>query len=205
MQKRAWFDYESPVPSEQARLTYGFLVSAWSPLREEELGNLLGDPSAPNAELPDIDFSARRKVLYLPPFEEHPEFVPVLSMEYHLRSNPSEPKLRIMFMYIEDGDTKLHGLGFRLERGISPSRHDFYHIQLIRDFRFGWGPTTQCRSKFPDEQPAFPLPAESPISLLLYLIMSLYGRKECWDYLGGIFGLKEHFDQMDRRIAWSSS
>ena len=98
-----------------------------------------------------------------------------------------------------DENGKPRGIGFRLEtpesmnQDVEPSEsqnqgantnskegiHDFHHAQLIRKFgnKLDSKLKIECPSWLPQSQPSFPLPAKCPVTLLLCLIVTLYGRK----------------------------
>ena len=112
-----------------------------------------------------------------------------------------------------------YGIGFRMEtpesmnqEGDMPANggiHDFHHAQLIR--RFGQPKLDilpiDCPVWIPDSQPSFPLPAECPVTLLLCLIVTLYGRNYYNQFLTQhqIFDIKRHLKKIDRWINWKQN
>ena len=114
-----------------------------------------------------------------------------------------------------DGNQDPYGIGFRMETPESMNQttnatdsvgiHDFHHAQLIRTFGQSklddklrvcspdWLPTTQ---------PSFPLPAKCAVTLLLCLIVTLYGRKYYNRFLAEheIFDIKQHKETLDTWI-----
>ncbi|MFQ5911427.1 MAG: hypothetical protein ACE5IJ_12025 [Thermoplasmata archaeon] len=177
------------------------------PIKEKELGGLF-----PDAEVVEADFSERRGVLYLPPLEKNPEFVPLLSLWCKLEETGASMALRVMLVSRGGSEGRVRGIGFRLE---SPhgddenedelGRHDFYHAQLIRSL--GHGPPVECPGWLPETQPSFPLTADDPVTLVLCLLLSLYGRKYCWTFYTEhqIFDLKSYLDRLDTWIKWPST
>ncbi|MCP4602197.1 MAG: hypothetical protein GY847_17055 [Proteobacteria bacterium] len=192
MQDRIWIRQQPRwKPSARAYETWRTLVGPWPPIGEKELSDLF-----PDSEAVEIDFSARSKVLYLPPLEKNVDFVPVLQMQCTLDEERTDISLKVMFVRSIKGDEKqLGGLGFRLESG--EGRHDFYHAQLIRDF--GWGPAIESPHWLPETQPSFPLAANCPVTLMLCLLLSLYGKKYCWTFVTehGIFNLESHLKKIN--------
>jgi len=186
------------------------LVGPWPPIEEKELDGLF-----PDSEVVGVDFSGRSKVLYLPQLEKNPEFVPVLSLWCNLDETRTKMTLKVMLISSGGDEGNLCGVGFRLE---SPhgdeedegderkevGRHDFYHAQLIRSL--GYGPPVECPSWLPETQPSFPLTADCPVTLVLCLLLSLYGKKYCWTFYTEhqIFDLKSYLDKLASWIKWSS-
>jgi len=165
--------------------------------------------------------------LYLPPLEKGAEFVPVLSMKCVLDDTRVEIKLRVMLIcgvedHEETGELRLCGIGFRLE---SPhgdeeeqegtagdeaegkdSRHGFHHAQLIQDF--DQDPPIECPDWLPCEQPSFPLTADCPVTLVLCLLLTLYGKRFCWEWISKDAGfyhwLQEYVEELQPWIKWKA-
>ncbi len=208
IQSSAWFLRQPKwKPSEQALKAYSMLGS-WTPIEAKEINTLLQGPNTAN-----LDFFGR-KVLYLPPLEKNPTFVPVLSLKCNIGEAIDNIRLRVMLVRCKDADGNLCGIGFRFESPENeqlssqnddqdsstknqPGRHDFYHTQIIQGL--GWGPDIECPDWIPETQPSFPLAANDPITLLLCLLLSLYGKKYCWTFVTEyeIFNLRPHLTQID--------
>ena len=189
-----------------------YVFAQWKPMEREDLEELLS-PSRVESGTLEVDFthSHRGKVLYLPPLENNPQCIPILSLYCQLDNQHSIAKLRVMLVSL-DGNQDLYGIGFRMEtpEGMNQNTnatngdgiHDFYHAQLIRKFGQSslddrlpvcspdWLPTTQ---------PSFPLPANCPVTLLLCLIVTLYGRKYYNQFLAEheIFDINQHREKLD--------
>ncbi|MBT9142247.1 MAG: hypothetical protein DDT32_00737 [Syntrophomonadaceae bacterium] len=207
IQSSSWF-HQQPgwKPSAGALKTWDMLIGSLPPVEERELGNLFQD-----SQEVEIDFSPRGKVLYLPPLQKNPEFVPVLSLWCNLDETRTKMTLKVMLISSSGDERNLRGVGFRLE---SPhgdeedegderkevGRHDFYHAQLIRSL--GYGPSVECPGWLPETQPSFPLTADCPVTLVLCLLLSLYGKKYCWTFHTEhqIFDLKSHLDRLNTWI-----
>jgi hypothetical protein len=163
--------------SPRAQNVWEELTQRWWPsLEERELEKLLKVTN----EL-HLEFSGN-KVFYLPPLERDAEFVPVLSMKCDIRDDVNDIKLRVMFVRRDENSGKLQGVGFRLEspedRG--KGRHDFYHAQLITGFHNGRD--VESISWLPDSQPSFPILAKCPVTLILSMLITLYGKNSCWEF-----------------------
>lgn len=223
-QQRSWYPQRrGRKPSAQAQEVWEHLVHLWYPIGEKDFEYWF--PVSSN-EL-HVNFSQRDRFLYLPPLEKGIEFVPVLSMKCDLDDTRAEMKLRVMLVrlvedYEENGRGRLCGIGFRLE---SPhggeekredterdeeeereSRHDFYHAQLIRNF--DGGHSIECPSWLPCEQPSFPITADCPVTLVLCLLLTLYGKRCCWEFVSedtGLYNwLQPYVEKLQPWIKWEA-
>ena len=181
------------------------IFTEWPPLAREDIEALLM-LSGTDREFVEVDSSEsqRGKVIYLPPLEKDPHCIPILSLYFKLKKTQSIAKLRVMLVGLDE-DRKpdgIYGIGFRMEtperinQDVSlPSNnqdtdvtnsngtHDFHHAQLIRKFgqrKLDNKLQIDCPIWLPQSQPSFPLPAECPVTLLLCMLVTLYGR-ECYD------------------------
>ena len=205
IQTDAWFNPEpEPKPSCQASEIFQHLSERWEPIMDfEEIGHLF-KPSKLR-----LDFSKR--VLYLPPLEKKFDFVPILSLSCILDKNQSSAQFKVMLVCLDE-HKKLCGIGFRMEtpenmnQNVDTSSnegiHDFYHAQLIRKFDQRAPDSIQgfdCPSWLPQSQPSFPLPADCPVSLLLCLIVTLYGKKYYKNFLNthGTPKTEQYQDKLD--------
>jgi len=176
-------------PPDHAYEIWGMLCGSWAPITEKELEELFS--SSEKSKM--INFSKRRKVLYLPLLQQDSKFVPVLTMQCDLGQACTDIKLRVMLVCRDEG--KLCGVGFRMDRG--EGLHSFYHAQLIRSLEPSpyaeCGPSVECPHWLPETQPSFPVIADSSAALIICLLLSLYG-------IGGltlvteqrVFGLEPH-------------
>ena len=173
----------------------------WIPIGERELEKLLSASDELHLDLSD-------KVLYLPPLLDHnSDFVPVLSLKCDIDEKNEDVELRIMLIHRHKDEHKLYGIGFRLE---SPegkdSAHDFYHAQFI--VGFGFGRDVDCPNWIPCTQPSFPLSADSPITLLLTLLITLYGKNYCWQFYNkhslAQKDMKRYMDRLQPWMNWPS-
>ena len=195
----------------------------WPPLAREDLEVLFI-----KSETGEVDFSEsqRGKVIYLPPLEKDPDCVPILSPYFNLKETRSIAKLRVLLVRL-DKNRKPHGIygiGFRMEtpekinQGVNSSVdgqcvdttnnsgiHDFHHAQLIRKFgqeKLDNKLQIDCPIWLPQSQPSFPLPAKCPVTLLLCLIVTLYGRKYYNQFLTdyNIFEIGQYQRELDQWI-----
>ena len=111
IQHSAWLSMEPgwEIP-EQTYETLYRLMPKWEPIPEKEVENLFSDPNGVEVRLSD-----RHKVLYLPPMEEEPDFLPVLTLECKLDRKSDVMKLRLLLVHCGRSEGKPHGIGFRME------------------------------------------------------------------------------------------
>lgn len=208
IQSSVWFHQEPKwKPSDHAWTTYSMLMGSWAPITERELRNMF-----PDRGTVDADFSRRRKFLYLPQLEKNSRFVPVLSLKCNLDETTANIKLRVFLVCRDEdeGDARLRGIGFRLEgpEGAGEGRHNFYHAQFIQNLETGLyaerGPNIEILHWLPETQPAFPLIAEDPLTLVLSLFLSLYDVRFCWSFVNEyqVPNLKSPLDKLTTRIQY---
>lgn len=119
-----------------------------------------------NAHMCSINFDN----LYLPPLENNPEFVPILSVKCDLKEKDDQISLRVeMLRY--DTNQKLNGFGYRFESPHPNGNHNYWHIQVISG-----GMKLGCPEWLPENDPCIPLRIETPIGLILIMLICFYGR-----------------------------
>lgn len=195
-QRRSWFPHNGNSrrsrPSARAMEVWHLLINSCPPIEEKDIDYWF--PTT--AKDLDVDFSRKRRFLYLPPLEKDAEFVPVLSLKCFLNADRRVTRLRVMLVCLseddgEPGKKELRAVKFRLEgphgdeqenerneeEGDKPEgRHDFYHAQLVQD-SVG-GSRIESPNWLPESQPSFPLVANCPVTLVLCLLLTLYGKRQ---------------------------
>ena len=207
LQESAW-NGEEPKwkPSERALETYKFvsgqLLLSVRPIKPEDIEQFFS-PS----KTAKVNFFKENRVLYLPPLRkdaDDAEFVPIFSLCCNLSKNKSTAKFRVMLVTLDKNDKndkkKLNGIGFRMETPEGRTKiHDFHHAQLIQQFspkQFDNILPTKCPSWIPGSQPSFPLPANCPVTLLLCLIVTLYGGEYYTKICGRISGIEQYRNKL---------
>ena len=214
LQESAW-NGEEPKwkPSERALETYKFvsgqLLLSVRPIKPEDIKQFFS-PS----KTAKVNFFKENRVLYLPPLRkdaDDAEFVPIFSLCCNLSKNQSIARFRVMLVTLDESNEALNGIGFRMEtpEGRDQSSnttdndnigiHDFHHAQLIQQFdpkQFGDKLQTKCLSWLPESQPSFPLPADCPVTLLLCLIVTLYGGKYYKKICDPILGIEPYRNKL---------
>ena len=207
IQNDTWFNPAlEPKPSCQSFKIFQVLSDKCEPMGAFRNIKHLFKPSGLN-----LDFSKR--VLYLPPLEKKGNFVPILSLSCTLGETQCSAQFKVMLVCLDE-DKKLCGIGFRLETPENMNQnvdersnegiHDFFHAQLIRKFdRLAPDSTQGINSPkwLPKAQPSFPLPADCPVSLLLCLIVTLYGRTYYNEFLE-IYGTSKTQEYQDKLDLW---
>jgi hypothetical protein len=133
------------------------------PLEDLKFDNLLHDARTGSVEM-DQNF-----YVYLPPLVRESRYIPILRLELNLPSGMVNLRLEL---HTYRGEEKLpSGIGVRFECPIATDgAHSYHHAQLF-------SPNSNS-SPVPERFPAFPLPAHDPVTLLLCLVVSLYGRED---------------------------
>ena len=111
-----------------------------------------------------------REYLLLPPSPKAANFVPLMWMGYDFDFEADRLDARVdvtMFCHV---GSELKWLPLRLESG--GGMHNFYHAQLenkMVPIKPDW---------LPGSQPSFPLCAKCPVTLVISLLLTLYGLEE---------------------------
>lgn len=126
-----------------------------------------------------FDCLEHQKFLILEPIHSGEWMLPVLSFRYDFRRSHPDFRLRLalfLFEKIEQKD-ELRAIGYRFESPEGEGIHHYYHAQGIREFAKNidrW--RIPCPGWLPTKQPAFALDANSPLTLVACILISLYGR-----------------------------
>ncbi len=130
----------------------------------------------PNKERLVVDFEDVGRFLYLEPIPKGDVALPVLSWECDFSRKPI-PEIRLhLGLFLLDKEKNLQVIGYRFETPEGEGRHNYYHAQLIKNFHNGgscW--CAKCRDWLPETQPAFVLDARNPVTLLVCILISVYG------------------------------
>lgn len=151
------------------------LINNWTPLKEKDTESYFPKDS----KSVKFNLSDDRKALYLSPTSKQPRLIPVISLDCNI--NDTENKIKIRIMLFQKIDTVLKSIGFRFEKG--EDIHDFYHVQLSNELqgaKRSAKPVGEYLKWLPDSEPAIPVKANDPITLLLCLLISLYGLGTCY-------------------------
>jgi hypothetical protein len=120
-----------------------------------------------------VDLQKVHRFIYLEPLQDE-SIVPVLSLWYSARNPRPQLRLRVA-LFVLDESKQLAAVGVRFESPEGRGDHDYYHAQLFVEFEKGGGGLPQCPHWLPKKQPAFALNARDPITLLIAMLITLYG------------------------------
>ena len=189
-QKKAW-SAENPNNEKFVHCVEALEHSHWFKLEDADVNKLEEIWIA--RQLIDFDTVRKfgKKVLFLPPLEKEDGFFAVMWLRCNLE--PYSSNIRIMLFkkkseeeLAERPKNHFWAVGFRFETG--KGMHNYHHAQLINNFKgkdnsliffdsIPWLPLTQ---------PAFPLYAIDPLTMMISLYLTLYGldrfRKFTLDY-----------------------
>lgn len=177
---------------------YQKLMISYPPMIRPQVEYLLSDKTD-NPKSDFLELAARKEAFfYLPPFNKDIGYVPVLILRCDYSKSPPEACLALlMFRYCES-EEKIKCFGFRFEaphKAQTPEKdtiHDYWHVQIsakirgrvekrTRDGRVISIPVglelPECPSWIPDAFPGVPTSAKCPVSLILCLLVSLYGKE----------------------------
>lgn len=138
---------------------------------DKELEGYLPNDQKSQAEFPD------KKYLYLKPIPADQILVPLLTMSTNFDLTPHTVKIKLgVFLKHKN---QLHAFGYRFESPEPKIDHHYYHLQPIRGFDTSIPFLTKHVNElmwFPERCPTIPLDASNSVSLLLALLISLYGK-----------------------------
>jgi hypothetical protein len=167
---------------------YRNLANKYAPCKETYLSSLL------RGRVAEMDLVAKGEFLHLETSKDTNWVVPVLGFKYRFADDESHLSLRLGLFASDEG-----AIGFRFEEPEGQGSHNFFHTQLIRAF----GKNTfalPTPSWIPTSQPSFPLDAGGPISLLLNLLVSIYGmQSEVVARVTKAFQVARHIEMMHCR------
>lgn len=138
-------------------------------------------PAFPDTRLKDLlsdrlEFDSKNTCLYLEPINEGLGIVPVLSFSYKFKEkNKFDLRLQLALFVLHEGN--LAAIGCRFDPSEGPGTHDYYHAQMFREFHGGRALPClpSCPPWLPISRPAFHLKADDPVTLLISMVISLYG------------------------------
>ena len=140
------------------------LVGIFPPLSHDDLDKTIAPTTGPSREL-----QASNRFIFLPACDKGGWFIPVLSLKYDFAIDPVELRIRAG-LFALDRDN----VGYRFETPEGPTGiHSYYHAQPI----VGWVSGDKSISRFSvnPSQPAFPVDADSPVTLLMAAVLACYG------------------------------
>jgi hypothetical protein len=150
------------------RLHDEILARYQNPYQYDELERLLADN-------PQV-FSTRNRFMFMEPIEGDGLPIPILTFEYDFAPQIPEVSFQ-MGVFAMNGAGKLSAVGYRFETPEGGGMHNYYHAQpvetLLRNGRY----KLPCPDLLSASCPTFVLNAANVLTLLLCLIVSVYGRQ----------------------------
>jgi hypothetical protein len=164
-----------------------------------------GDSVALEKLLPSEEAVSRafdNRYLYLNPVTHKTVMVPLLTLESDFGRSIPEVRLQLGLFLKHHDQTRF--VGFRFEApegkgGQSLGRHNYYHMQMIQNFRVPVSLPSNDLEWIPDAEPTIPLDADGAVKLLLTILVSLYGMEEVITLIGRASTgteLQKHLGQM---------
>lgn len=166
---------EQLVEGQRERLE--FIKGPCRPVEESELEQYF------DANRACGDTSAIDKGFVYLPVVQTPVLFPILSLRYDFGRENASLQAGV---FVEKGTSKRKpaAFGYRYEQPEGEGgRHAYWHAQPIHEFRLHDGTHRKLPTKDgwkPADTPAFPLDAETPLDLLVCLMISLYGLRKSW-------------------------
>jgi hypothetical protein len=181
-----WHGHEKPwvYSDKKAQAIYEKISPGYGSISLEELEFYL-----PREEVVESKFPMR-KFLYLNPVEGL-SLVPVLTIASDFGFAIPKLRMRLMLFLLHDGELK--AFGYRFESPEGPGIHHYYHAQPITDFELS---SPEIAGWLPTKGPTFPLDANSPVKLLLSLLISLYGTACISQIKQQVPGIDSHLEEM---------
>jgi len=151
----------------------------------------------PSSENPQVDFLGLKRFLYLEPIVEGGHMLPVLSLRCNFKSASPEVRLEVG-LFLVDGAGELRAIGYRFETPEGEAgKHHYHHAQLFRNFQKQAAWCLPCPPWLPTEQPSFVLSATDGVTLLINVLLSMYGRTYLGKFSGPLWSLvKDYVDKM---------
>lgn len=125
----------------------------------------------------------------------HSCMVPVLDVAWDQSRSIPELRLRVG-LFLRDDNDELRAFGYRFESPETIGNHHYYHAQYIHGFNkdaFFWGDTKTWIS---DDCPTFPLDADSPVKLIVSVLVALYGKNFVTEIRAGVPEIENYISQM---------
>lgn len=172
------------------------LIRSFHPLSHDALERTIGPSSGSSSAS-----HASNRFIFLPACDRGGWFIPVLSINYNFAADPAELRIRAGLFAVERDH-----VGYRFETPEGPSGiHCYYHAQPI----VGWvsGDTSISRHDVNQSQPAFPIDADSPVTLLMAAVLSCYGLDKVAELTrdASLQRLKSHLQSLHWRQRLSAS
>jgi len=116
----------------------------------------------------------QRAFIYLKPPDRGRPSLPILNVKCDFGGESPDVGIRLAIFLLDEGEQPV-SIGFRFETPHGKGEHDYHHAQPISSFFNDGAHILHCPKWLPDQLPAFPLLAHTPVELLGCMLGSLYG------------------------------
>jgi len=150
------------------------------------------------------DFCHSDEYLYLPPMDKDPKIVPIILFDCDLSTSPNDISFSLILFRFNNGSAVADCIAFRFEGPEGEpkrSRHHYWHMQVTNEIlgRNGYQ-KIKCKDWLPVKMPCIPIVSECPVSLLLCVLFSFYGKK-MYQYLPVGVVEPRHFEPLKGILA----
>ena len=174
---------------KETKAVYDYLINNIAePISKEQIGKIIKD----NSVKLSLNFDTNSRTwFYLPPLENDPEFIPILTIKCDFKTSIDKMNIGLILTRVDESK-KFKQIGFRFEgpcqkkkskdkkgkdETVNRNRHEYYHVQLFTKARGSKKePLKECPQWLPTSIPCLPVKANDPISLITNLLVSLYGK-----------------------------
>lgn len=134
------------------------------------------------------DFCNSNEYLYLPPLDQDPKVVPIFLFDCDFSKTTNDVTFVIVLFRFIDGSDIRESIAFRFEgpegTNVDLSRHNYWHMQVTNKITGRKGSQKHiCQKWLPDKMPCIPIVSQCPVSLLLCMLFSFYGKKLTFEYI----------------------
>lgn len=135
-----------------------------------------------------------RRYLYLRATKS--QMVPILDIAWDQSRSTPELRLRVGLFLIDEKD-ELKAFGYRFESPETEGVHHYYHAQYIHGFDKDLLFWADQKTWVSDECPTFPLDADSPVKLIVSVLVALYGKNFVTEIRTGVPEVETYISQMN--------
>lgn len=150
------------------------------------------------------DFCHSDEYLYLPPMDKDPKIVPILMFDCDLSTSMNDISFSIILFRFNNESSVADCIAFRFEGpegDPNMSRHHYWHMQVTNEIvgRKGYQ-KIKCKDWLPVKMPCIPIVSQCPVSLLICLLFSVYGKK-MYEYLPPGVVETRHYEPLKKILA----
>jgi hypothetical protein len=140
------------------------------------------DRRLPSETRPSVDLISQRLVFLLHPPDRGDAVLPVITLRCEFDRTPIVCRFLTALYFLRKPDNgrlrlNIFGMRFDAPEGGGTGRHDMFHLQFINGFAkdIPFQREQINTLPLPDAQPSIPLDADGAVTLLIALLVSIYG------------------------------